>query len=112
VRERLVLSLDGEHGVARIRPVALEEGVNGERTPIVGTRLQHGHRFIDATDERRLLGRELEDDARRESGSAECRASVCEGRVGVDTATDGLDRNLEDCGVEAFLSSWGPALGE
>ena len=85
--------------------VAVVEGVDGERVPVVRAELEDGDRLVHSAEYGLVLLEDLHDDARMPSVREQRLARVVEVGVGVAALPHLLDGEVEDLRWEALRSA-------
>ena len=102
VGEEREVALDRHHRLAGRDLVAVVQGVNGQRLPVVRAELEDGDRLVHSAEHGLVLLEDLHDHARVPAVREQRVASVVEVGVGVPALPHLLDGEVEDLRWEAL----------
>ena len=100
MREERVVALDREHRLPRRNLIAVVQGSDLERVPVVRAELQHCDRLVHAAEDRLVLLEHLHQNVWAAPVGEQRFAREVEIRVGVIAGADLLDGEVERLGRE------------
>src|SRR4029077_4506516 len=99
-------ALDQQYRLPWIHRVAVVQRMHPETGPLLSAELEDGNGLVDAAEERVLLAKHLHGDVRAVAVCQQDLPGPHEVLVGVVAGPHPLDREVEDCGIEARAMAW------